>query len=247
MNKAQCNRCYRKNRDCREHIVYNDDYCPSFFYKINLEKKSEKSADPLILKEPENKAKEQKSNSSNKGILSFRNVGVMLLIIAVAIFALYFLNVGKSASSSSVGLLGFDKSSSVVQFNVPTGFTKETRVFPNSGLSFQELELSDVCRLAIFTDVYTASSITKLNEACHQWGSQYSLDYSLEKLSEEKRIINGNRCLYIINRCDYDHTSLFWRQVLIIDKESTRISLVSCYDQGDDSYLLSILNSFSFS
>ena len=58
--------------------------------------------------------------------------------------------------------------------------------------------------------------------------------------------VNGFPYYYKVTRYVYEDSYVYWRFVMIFDKASSKVCLMSCYDGGLDGYIDELLNTVHF-
>ena len=71
-------------------------------------------------------------------------------------------------------------------------------------------------------------------------------EYYREDILADKRIFNGLTYHYKVVKYSDSEGFAYWRFIVLLDSESSKICILSCYDTGDDSYINDLLQAIRF-
>lgn len=138
-----------------------------------------------------------------------------------------------------------------VVFSIPSGFTCKDSTITVEGrqLKFYGLEYEDAISVASITlcsDYDSDNSKKNFLNCWSNWEDEDCKGMVSELLIDDIRTVNGNDYYYRVKKYYIDETSVFWRFCLIYDAASSKVCLVSCYDNGNGDYLNDFLRSIRF-
>ena len=130
-----------------------------------------------------------------------------------------------------------------VIFTIPDDYSCNSENY--NGVTVFRIENSK-SEITLCSDYDADESMKNIMEYWSSWESDEIKKYPSSLIDNEKRTINGNSVFYRAKRYDVDGTMLFWRFILIFEKQSSKICVLSSYDYEDDEYLMNLVNSIRF-
>ena len=132
----------------------------------------------------------------------------------------------------------------IIAFTPPIGFTCEQDTQQDVMVS---VLTTDSAQVTINSGIESNESESNfiLNYCPNYEYSEYK-NLEQHEVSNSKREINGNT--YFIQEKYYvlEEGIFFWRLIALFDSESDKACVVSCYDNGNDQYLKTLLSSIRF-
>ena len=135
-----------------------------------------------------------------------------------------------------------------VVFKCPEGFACEKMEMEGTAFYNMETDTQGITIVSEYNDVDTQANA----DAYWKDSTEEALkEYSYSSLQDEEQLINGNKAFiktgkYKSKFALIDGKYVYRRFAVIFHKESGKLCLVNCFDQGDDSYFEPFLKSIRF-
>ena len=139
-----------------------------------------------------------------------------------------------------------ERSDGRIVFEIPRGFTCEENFVTEYNLKIYYLESEDIGSITLCSDYDGDKSKKNFLDYCENWEDEDAKDYSSEIVTDDTRTANGNSYYYRAKKYDINGSEVFWRFCLMFDTASSKVCIISCYDNGYDDYLYGFLQSIRF-
>lgn len=131
-------------------------------------------------------------------------------------------------------------------FKTPTGFSCKKEEITDPQITLFSLENDNIGSITICSDYDTDMSRTNFESYWTNWKDENTKDFQM--YVENVDIKSFSERPYWIKTVRYENSEsvIYWRFILLFDKLSRKICLVSSYDVGCDSYIDELLESIRF-
>lgn len=131
-----------------------------------------------------------------------------------------------------------------VIFTPPTGFTCNKEEV--DGITVYNMTDENVGYITLCSDYDSDKSSSNINSYWENWEDQEAREYSSSLIANESRIINGYTYYYKVKKYNVDGNSVYWRFSMLFDNASSKVCVMSCFDNGIDEYFNDIIESIRF-
>jgi len=139
-----------------------------------------------------------------------------------------------------------ERSDGRIVFEIPNGFACEENILTEYNLKIYSLECEDIASITLCSDYDCDKSKKNFLEYYENWEDEDAKGYSSEIATDDTRTANGNNYYYRVKKYDINGSEVFWRFCLMFDTASSKVCIISCYDNGYDYYLNELLESIRF-
>ncbi len=131
-----------------------------------------------------------------------------------------------------------------IVFSVPNTFKCEKT--DAEGLTIYNLENEEIGSVTICSDYDGDQSASNINSYWINWEDDEAKPFPAEVVTNEKRTVNGHPYYYKVKKYKINGNTIYWRFAMLFDDASSKVCLLSCYDQGVDYYFDEIINTIRF-
>ncbi|MCR5645226.1 MAG: DUF2569 family protein [Bacteroidales bacterium] len=131
-----------------------------------------------------------------------------------------------------------------IAFSLPTGF--ECSSSDHEGLKVFELSNPGLASIILVSDFDDDQSARNINDYWTSFEDDDASQYPKDLVVNEKRYVNNMPYYYKVTKYLVDGTSVYWRFILLFDNASSKMCLLSCYDNGYNSYVEELLQTIRF-
>lgn len=131
-------------------------------------------------------------------------------------------------------------------FKTPTSFSCNKEEMTDPQITLFSLENDNIGSITICSDYDTDLSRTNFESYWTNWKDESTKGFQMNVENVDMKSFNEH--LYWIKTVRYENSELviYWRFILLFDKPSGKVCLVSSYDGGYDSYIDELLESIRF-
>ena len=130
-------------------------------------------------------------------------------------------------------------------FKKPLGFKCSQSKVGDPEITLFELENSQNISITMCSDYDYDKNWTNFEDYWENWKDEEADKYESEIVSKRKDSKNDFDYFYKCT-CFHLDVDVYWRFILIFDKSSNKVCVVSSYDGGEDSYFDELINSIRF-
>lgn len=135
-------------------------------------------------------------------------------------------------------------------FTVPDSFecTQEDVTVDNGAqIRLYNVENEAIGNCTLCCDYDNDTSRRNFNEYRLSWKDDDTSNYFENNVDEGEKIIDGNPCLYKITSYDINEIEVYWRFMMLFDKATGKVAVLSCYDRNVNiEYIDELLRSIRF-
>ena len=130
-------------------------------------------------------------------------------------------------------------------FKKPYYFNCTQRSVGNPAITLFELENSENVSITICSDYDADKTWSNFDEYWENWKDEEANSYRYDVVKRKKGSLKANDYFYK-SACYHLEVDVYWRFIMIFDKSSNKVCLVSSYDRGDSGYFDELVNSIRF-
>lgn len=104
----------------------------------------------------------------------------------------------------------------------------------------------DNCSVTLCSDYEPDQSNAILEFYWNNWEDETIKSNSPQIVAEEIHKINGNTFFYKVKKYEVNGSTIFWRFGMLFDISSTKVCIISSYDNGIDNYYTPLVESIRF-
>lgn len=131
-----------------------------------------------------------------------------------------------------------------IVFKLPAGFSCKKE--ETDGFVFYSVENEEVGTATICSDYDNDKSVKNIQSYWANWEDEDAKPYESSIINNEKEERNGHSIFKIVKKYNIDGTFVFWRFLMLFDDASSKVCVISCYDNGVDYYVDELSNSIRF-
>ena len=135
-------------------------------------------------------------------------------------------------------------------FTIPYSFvcTQEDVTVDNGAqIRVYNVENEAIGNCTLCCDYDDDNSRRNFNDYRLNWKDEDTSNYIEKPIDEGERIIDGNPCLYKITSYDINGIEVYWRFMMLFDKATGKVAVLSCYDRNENiEYIDELLRSIRF-
>ena len=131
-------------------------------------------------------------------------------------------------------------------FKCPLGFSCKEEKLTNPQISLYVLENDNVGSITMCCDYDTDTSRNNFESYWNNWKEENASEYQMSILDMEIKYLKGRPYWIKTTRYENSESVIYWRFILLFDKPSGKVCLVSSYDAGYDLYIDELLESIRF-
>ncbi len=135
-------------------------------------------------------------------------------------------------------------------FTIPYSFvcTEEDVTVDNGArIKVYNVENEAIGNCTLCCDYDNDTSQSNFNEYRSGWKDDDASSYHEKFVDEGEMTIGGNPCLYKIASFDIDGIDVYWRFMMLFDRETGKVAVLSCYDRNENiGYVDELLRSIRF-
>lgn len=154
------------------------------------------------------------------------------------------------ANLLSVEISEHERSDGRMIFTIPYSFIcsqEDITVENGAKIRVYNVENEDIGNCTLCCDYDTDSSRKNFNEYRISWKDDDTSSYFEKDVDEGEKIIDGNPCLYKISSYDINGIEVYWRFMMLFDKATGKVAVLSCYDRNVNiEYIDELLRSIRF-
>ncbi len=131
-----------------------------------------------------------------------------------------------------------------VVFTPPTGFA--CKKLEEKGLAYYTMESANGETVTLCSDFEPNQSAINVNTYWKNFEDPQAPMTDSELITSEKKTINDFTYYYKEKKYVIGRAIVFWKFAMVFDNASSKVCILSCYDQGDSDYFNDILKSIRF-
>lgn len=132
----------------------------------------------------------------------------------------------------------------IVAFTSPRGFECDSNEY--DGIKVFQLSHSDEVSIVLVSDIDGDQSGSNINDYWNNWEDEDVSSFPKELIIDEKRSVNSKPYYYKVTRYHIGDSYYYWRFIMLFDKDSSKVCVISCYDDGVEGYVSELLESIRF-
>ena len=172
---------------------------------------------------------------------------VPLLLIALGLKEIYSTHEEQQANFIENTVLGANEyTDGKIIFKCDDGFSCEKEEIQDPPITIYRLENESLASITICSDYDTDVTLSNFNSYCENWEDESIKDYKSTVIENRTDAINGHDYFVQTKKYTVDENVLFWHFVLLFDKQTGKVAVISSYDGGYDEYLKPFLSSIRF-
>lgn len=172
---------------------------------------------------------------------------VPLLLIALGLKEIYSTHEEQQANFIENTVLGANEyTDGKIIFKCGDGFSCEKEEIQDPPITIYRLENESLASITICSDYDTDVTLSNFNSYCENWEDESIKDYKSTVIENRTDEINGHDYFVQTKKYTVDENELFWHFVLLFDKQTGKVAVISSYDGGYDEYLKPFLSSIRF-
>lgn len=133
----------------------------------------------------------------------------------------------------------------IVAFTSPRGFECDSNEY--DGIKVFQLSHSDEVSIVLVSDIDGDQSASNINDYWNNCEDEDVSTFPKELIIDEKRSVNSKPYYYKVTRYHIGDSYYYWRFIMLFDKDSSKVCVISCYDNGVEGYVSELLESIRFS
>lgn len=172
---------------------------------------------------------------------------VPLLLMALGLKEIYSKQEAQQSTFIENTVLGENEyTDGKIVFECLDGFTCEKEELQDPQFTIYHLENESVASITVCSDYDTEVTQTNFNSYCDNWEDNDIKEYDSSEIENRVDAINGHNYYIKTKKYDVNGSDIFWHFVLLFDKSTGKVAVVSSYDGGYDEYLKPFLSSIRF-
>lgn len=132
-----------------------------------------------------------------------------------------------------------------IAFLLPKGFECDSSYYED--LKLFQLSYSDVASIILVSDIDGDQSESNIKDYWNNWEDEELSAFPKELVVDEKRHVNSMPYYYKVTRYHIGDSYYYWRFIMLFDKTSSKVCVISCFDSGIEGYVSELLESIRFS
>ena len=172
---------------------------------------------------------------------------IPLLLIALGMKEIYSAQENQQTNIIEQTVLGANEyTDGKIIFKCPEDFICEKEELQEPRFTIYHLDNEGLASITVCSDYDTDITRSNFNSYCENWEDESLKDYKSTVIENRKDAINGHDYIVQTKKYIVDENVLFWHFVLLFDKQTGKVAVISSYDGGYDEYLKPFLSSIRF-
>ena len=172
---------------------------------------------------------------------------VPLILIALGLKEIYSTQEEQQTNFIESTVLGANEyTDGKIIFECGDGFTCEKEVLQDPPITIHHLENENFASITVCSDYDTDKTQSNFNSYCENWEDESIKEYHSTIIDNRTDVINGHDYFVQTKKYKVDENEIYWHFVLLFDKQTGKVAVVSSYDGGYDDYLKPFLSSIRF-
>ena len=172
---------------------------------------------------------------------------IPLLLIALGLKEMYSAQEKQQTNFIEQTVLGANEyTDGKIIFKCPEDFTCEKEELQEPKFTIYHLENEGLASITVCSDYDTDITQSNFNSYCDNWEEESIKEYSSTVTENRSDVLNGREYFIQTRKYNVDEIDIFWHFVLLFDKSTGKVAVVSTYDGGYDEYLKSFISTIRF-
>ena len=172
---------------------------------------------------------------------------IPLLLIALGLKEIYSAQEKQQTNFIEQTVLGANEyTDGKIIFKCPEDFKCEKEELQEPKFTIYHLENEGIASITVCSDYDTDITQSNFNSYCDNWEDESIKEYSSTVTENRTDVLNGREYFIQTRKYNVDENDIFWHFVLLFDKPTGKVAVVSTYDGGYDEYLKSFMSTIRF-
>ena len=172
---------------------------------------------------------------------------VPLLLLALGLKEVYAGQEEQEANFIEKTTLGANEyTDGKIVFKCLEGFSCDKQEIEEPRLTIYQLENESIASITICSDYDTNATFSNFKSYWENWEDESAKKYNSTEIENGTNYVNNHQYFIKTIKYNVDGNETFWRFVLLFDKTTGKVAVVSCYDGGYDEYLEPFLSTIRF-